>query len=312
MNEKFISIVTPTFNEAENIASLVFQVAEEIKEYNRTNTITIRYEHIIIDNASTDGTQEVLRFLAANYSFVKVIINIKNYGQHLSPYYALMQCRGECAITLAADFEDPIELLQELIQSWISGSKVTCAVRKDSNDSWHSKFIRRLYYIILARITTSRSIPEFSGFGIFDREVLDYLKVDNHYQPYFRALVLSYGHQVEILTYVKKLRVRGRSSNNIDTLIETALLGIAAVGDKLSPMFVKYSLLGGGIALIVILVEFFFGHQTVLSLFIRDILDVCFRVAMVILLSIIVAKLDRVEISAAQRKLVCVKETINF
>ena len=109
---KKISIVTPTYNEEENIELLCKKIANEFSKMNYD------YEHIIIDNCSTDNTVSILRNICKNDKNVKVILNNKNYGHITSPFYAMLQSSGDATILINADFQDPIELIPKLIKKW--------------------------------------------------------------------------------------------------------------------------------------------------------------------------------------------------
>src|ERR1700730_15859784 len=103
---RLVSVITPCFNEEGNIEEIHRRVEAVFVKLGRFD-----YEHIFIDNASSDGTVEALRRLAARDRRVRVIVNVRNFGHVRSPYYAMLQARGEAVIGLAADLEDPPELI---------------------------------------------------------------------------------------------------------------------------------------------------------------------------------------------------------
>src|SRR5438034_4955315 len=142
-----VTILTPCYNEAENVRALyerVRAVFQPLDEY--------KYEHVFIDNASTDATVSILRDIAARDNNVKVIINTRNFGHIRSPYHALLQCRGEAVIGMASDLQDPPSLIPELVKKWMEGYKVVMAVKPASDEGWLMRRIRRAYYDILGRI----------------------------------------------------------------------------------------------------------------------------------------------------------------
>ena len=127
---KKISVVTPCFNEEQNVELLYGAVKELFRKSGAYD-----YEHLFIDNASTDGTQPILRRLAAADKGVKVILNTRNFGHIRSPYYAYTQAYGDAVITLAADFQDPPELIEEFLRRWEAGAKVVLGVKTNSGES---------------------------------------------------------------------------------------------------------------------------------------------------------------------------------
>ena len=131
-----ISIITPTFNEVGNIEKLSLRI-KEICELNNIN-----YEQIIIDNASNDGTIDVIRKLTSKYKNIKAIINQSNFGHIKSPYYALLESQGDATITMASDFQSPPELIVDYYNKWITGSKVVLGRRKKVSDVYFLKIIK--------------------------------------------------------------------------------------------------------------------------------------------------------------------------
>ena len=115
---KKISIVTPTFNEEDNIERL----CEEIKL--EAESLDYDYEHIIIDNCSTDKTIDKLRKISSKDKNVKVIINARNYGHLKSPFYGILQANGDACILMVSDFQEPINLISQYIKKWENGAKI--------------------------------------------------------------------------------------------------------------------------------------------------------------------------------------------
>ena len=124
-----ISIVTPTFNEEQNIKKLCNDIKFEMEKLN------IDYEHIVIDNASTDKTIDIIKEICETDKKVKVIINAKNYGHIKSPVYGLMQSKGEACILMASDFQDPVNLISQYIEKWENGSKIVLGEKITSDEN---------------------------------------------------------------------------------------------------------------------------------------------------------------------------------
>jgi len=219
----FISIVTGCFNEEENVDELYKEIRDAI-----ATLPGYTYEHIFIDNASTDGTVKRLRAIAAQDRNVKVIINTRNFGHIRSPYYALLQAKGEAVIGMASDLQDPPSLIPELVRKWEEGYKVVMAVKPSSNDSLALKAFRRIYYDILGRVANIKLVKNFTGFGLYDREVIEALKqIDDPY-PYFRGLVADLGFEAATIPFNQPRRKRGVTSNNFLTLYDLAMLGLTS------------------------------------------------------------------------------------
>jgi len=221
MTKKLISIITPTFNEVQNIEALHDYVCELMQELP-----DCEYEHIIIDNNSTDGTDLVLQRMAQKDKTVKVIFNTRNFGHLRSPYHALMQGKGDALVVLGADFQDPPELIIDFVKQWLKGYKLVLGVKKKSAEGWLQFKMRCLYYQVLHKMAETPVIDNFMGFGLYDRCVVEALrKMDDPY-PYIRGLIAETGYQYTTVEYYRPLRKNGKSHNNIYTLIDIAMLGL--------------------------------------------------------------------------------------
>ena len=257
---KLITVVTPCYNEEDNV--------EEV--YAQTKAVFagiegVRYEHLFIDNCSTDRTQELLRKLAATDPMVKVILNARNFGHIRSPYHGLLQATGDAAIQLVADLQDPPELITQFVAYWIAGEKIVVGVKPSSEESSIMFGVRRLYYRMITRIADVKLIQNFTGFGLYDRQVLEVLRrIDDPY-PYFRGLVSEVGFEAIQIPYNQPRRQRGITKNNFYTLYDTAMLGITShsrVPLRLATM-IGFALSGISlfVSLIYLLLKLIFWNQ---------------------------------------------------
>ena len=133
---KKISIVIPTYNEEENVEAMAQAVtalfANELKAYD--------HEIIFIDNCSKDKTRELLTNICKKDKKIKAILNAKNFGQFNSPYYGLLQATGDCAVLVAADFQDPVELIPVFVREWEKGYKIVIGRKTKSHKRKKGKF----------------------------------------------------------------------------------------------------------------------------------------------------------------------------
>ena len=218
---KLISVVTPCYNEQDNVGPLyaaVRKVFAGLPQY--------EYEHIFIDNASTDRTAALLRDLAAQNRNVKVILNTRNFGHIRSPYHALLAAHGDAVIGLACDFQDPPEMIPALLEKWQAGSKVVMGVKTASDESAVMFAIRKAYYHLINRLAEIDLVKNATGFGLYDRVVVEALRrIDDPY-PYFRGLIADLGYPPALIEYHQPARRRGITKNNFYTLYDIAMLGI--------------------------------------------------------------------------------------
>lgn len=231
----FVSIVSGCYNEEDNVEELYTQVRDAMA---RLPGYT--YEHIFIDNASTDRTVDRLRAIAARDRGVKVIVNTRNFGHIRSPFYALLQARGEAVIGMASDLQDPPALIPELIRKWTEGYKVVMAVKPDTDASWLAFRLRRGYYDVLGRMANVNLARHFTGFGLYDQEVIALLRTIDDPYPYFRGLVADLGFEAATVEFRQPKRKHGITHNNFYTLYDLAMLGLTSYSKvplRLATMF---------------------------------------------------------------------------
>lgn len=224
MSERLLlSIVTPCYNEEDNVDELYKRIKAAI-----TSLAKYEFELIFIDNHSQDGTLVKLKELAASDAMVKVIVNTRNFGHIRSPYYGILQSRGAATIYLASDLQDPPELIPEFIRHWEEGYKLVMATKPVSKGVAWIHALRSAYYAFLDGISDITLVADATGFGLYDREVLDHLRqIDDPY-PFLRGLICELGYEIKTVPFAQPRRQRGISKNNFYTLYDIAMLGIVS------------------------------------------------------------------------------------
>lgn len=217
-----ISIVTPCFNEEENVEEVYKQVKEVIGKLGGYT-----YEHIFIDNCSEDKTVEILRGIARKDQNVKIILNTRNFGHIRSPYYGLLQARGDAIILFVADLQDPPEMITRFVKKWEEGYKVVLGVKTQSEESPVMFAIRKAYYNLINGLSDIRLIKNNTGFGLYDKKVIEVLRTIEEPYPYFRGLIAELGFESCLIEYTQPSRKRGITKNNFYHLYDTAMLGIS-------------------------------------------------------------------------------------
>ncbi len=220
---KLISILTACYNEEANIAEVYRQVKAQF-----ANLPQYHYEHIFIDNASTDRTVPILKEIAQKDHNVKIIVNARNFGHVRSPFYGLLQAKGDAVMSLVADLQDPPELIPDFLRKWEAGAKVVIGVKKTSEESRWMFALRQLFYKIIGSISEVNMIANFTGFGLYDKKIMEVLKTIDDPYPYFRGLISEIGYDIERVEYVQPLRQGGKTKNNFYTLYDMAMLGITS------------------------------------------------------------------------------------
>ena len=218
---KKISIVTPCYNEEDNIQECYSQIK---KVLNALPHYT--YEHIFIDNASTDKTVSLLKEIAQQDNNVKIIVNSRNFGHIRSPYYGMLQATGDCVILFVADLQDPPSMIPDMIQKWEEGYKSVVGVKRTSEESSLMFRIRKMYYKTVNKLSNIKLIDNFTGFGLYDRRVIEILKEMDDPYPYFRGMIPEIGLEIFEMKYDQPVRKRGITKNNFYTLYDIGMLGI--------------------------------------------------------------------------------------
>ncbi len=221
---KKISLISSCYNEEENLDTLYDRVVKAIEPYSNN----YEFEYILLDNGSCDNTEGKLRELAQKDKRIKVILNARNFGHIRSPYYGMVQCSGDAIIYLASDLQDPPELIGDFIKKWEDGYKIVLGKKTQSEESFPMFMIRTAYYELISRIADDDTslVKNCTGFGLFDRCVIDIIKQLDDPYPYIRGLICDIGFEKAFVEYKQPSRRRGISKNNFYSLYDNAMIGI--------------------------------------------------------------------------------------
>jgi len=307
---KLISIITPCFNEGENVEELYERIVKVM------SMLHYDYEHILIDNASTDRTVEILKEISSKDQRVKVIVNTRNFGQIRSPYHALLQASGDAVVCMAADLQDPPERIPDFIHKWEEGYKVVIGIKTKSHESGLFYLLRTIYYRVLRSVSDVELIEHFTGFGLYDRKVVETLRQFDDPYPYFRGLIADIGFPVAHIEFTQARRKRGISKNNFLTLYDLAMLGMTGytkIPLRLATMFGFFSAaISFLVGLAYLIYKLIFWYQfsvgaapVILGLFFLGSIQLFF-------LGIVGEYIGAIYTQVMKRPLVIEKERINF
>lgn len=215
--------MTPCYNEEGNVGEICNRVKLVFDKLGRYD-----YEHIFIDNASTDKTVSILKEIAAKDHRVKIIVNNRNFGIIRSGYYGLTQARGDAVIAIVADLQDPPDLIPEFIKKWEEGHKIVKAIKTLSKENPFMYGIRSFYYYLVGKLSDVHLDRHFTGFGLYDKQVIDALRAVDDPYPYVRGLISELGFESVKINYTQEKRKIGKSSYNFYELYDTAMLGLTS------------------------------------------------------------------------------------
>lgn len=237
-----LSIVIPCFNEVENVAAICAAVTAEAERH------AASHEILLIDNDSTDGTRELMRDLCDHDPRIRAIFNMRNYGQMRSPTHGIYQAEGRAVIGMCADFQDPPAMIGAFVAQWRAGAQVVLGQRRSERTSPLLGLARRWGYAFLGRFGDYPVIPGATGFGLFDRTVVDTLAAWNEPEPFFRGMVIESGFRLAIVPFDRPERAAGESKNGIASLFSFALSGLAGSAKALLRLPVVLGLGFGALA----------------------------------------------------------------
>ncbi len=309
---RFVSVFTPCYNEEGNIREVYSRVKEIFEKLGR-----YKYEHVFSDNASTDKTVAILKEIAAKDKNVKIIVNAKNFGIFRSSMYGIFQTSGDAVIPMHADLQDPPDLIPDFLSKWEEGYKMVAAVKKQSYESFVMRMVRKLYYRLIAYLSEdTEQIKNFTGYGLYDRVVLDLIKGTGDHYPYTRGLICDMGYDIARIEYVRPERKIGVSRHTLYDLYNEAMNGITH-HSKMPLRFATF--VGFFMAVISIMVALGYGTYKLIywqsfTLGIAPVVIGLFFFAgiQLIFLGIIGEYIGAIYTRVFQRWLVIEKERINF
>jgi glycosyltransferase involved in cell wall biosynthesis len=308
---KLISIVTPCYNEEDNVRevySKTKEIIESLKGY--------AYEHVFIDNASTDKTVNILKDIARVDKNVKLIVNSRNFGALRSPYYGLFQASGDAVILLFSDLQDPPALIKDFIKKWEEGFKIAIGVKTKSEENPIMFSVRKFYYFLIKRVSETEQITNFTGFGLYDRQVIDILRNFNDPYPYFRGSVAEIGFDMAKIEYVQPKRRKGKTTASLYGLYNTAMLGF--VNHSMVPLRIATftgfitAIISFMMAVVFLIYKLWYWAEVQLGMAPLAIGVFFFASVQLFFIGIIGEYIGAIYIQVKKRPLVIEKERINF
>lgn len=276
---KKISVITAVYNEEENVREAyeaIRALFASVRDYD--------YEHIFMDNCSTDRTLPLLKEIAARDTRVKILAYSKNFGPIKSEMVGYRHAAGDAVVCFDANLKDPPELIPAFIAHWENGYDVVYGVRPTTHDNPLMARMRKLFYRICSLLSEEPLPENAGGFRLVDRRVVNELITLDDYKPYVRGLITSIGFRQIGVEYTRRARRKGKSKSSLPYLFDFAInafisysvlpirlctyLGIAFSALSLVAGF-GYALLkvlypwiqAPGIATVIVLIFFFSGIQ---------------------------------------------------
>lgn len=230
--KKEVGICIPCYNEEENVVA----IAEELIALFENQLPQYDYHIMFIDNHSTDNTRPLIKELCAKYPQVRAIFNAHNYPS-TSGSYGIMNCLGDCVISIPCDFQVPLELIPQMLEKWEKGARIVALIKTSSEEKGAMWMIRQLYYGIQKKLSNTEVLTNFTGTGLYDNSFVELARKVSDPIDSWGNLVASYGSRLEKLEYRQPVRRAGRSKSNLWHLIDTAVLrftSTSTIGPRLA------------------------------------------------------------------------------
>jgi len=219
---KKISILTPCFNEKEN----VIECCKQVRHIFNNQLKKFDYEHIIIDNNSDKETYKIIKELTSNDKKIKAVINNKNYGVVISHDNGIKFASGDAIITfLPSDLQDPVEIIHKFIENWQVGYELVVGIKKTREEFFMMQLIRIFFYKIISLISGKKIFDGLSSYQLIDKKIHDEIKKIN--SPFFnRTLAFDFTDNYSFVEYEWKKRHSGKTRENFFSYFGTAMRGI--------------------------------------------------------------------------------------
>jgi len=255
-----ISVVIPCYNEEENAAAIIAAAVDQLEP------LGLSFEIVVIDNHSQDRTVEIVKAICASDRRVRLIVNSRNFGQMRSPAYAIYQTRGRAVIGLAADFQDPPELIPAMVAFWQQGVDIVLGVRRtEERVSPALRMFRRLSYWLASNFGDYPVVPNATGFGLYTRRVVEATRQISEPEPFFRGMLVETGYRLELIPYPRPPRAAGSSKNNFFSLLDFAMSALAGSSKRLLriPMYIgAFGIMLAAVLLLIGAVDLLIGRAS--------------------------------------------------
>jgi dolichol-phosphate mannosyltransferase len=242
MGRALLSVVTPAYNEAQNLPLLYERLCRAL------GTLDLDWEWIVVDDHSSDRTLAVVAEIAGRDARVHGIRLARNSGSHTALTCGLHHARGNCAVVMAADLQDPPETVPALIAPWRQGAQVVWAVRAGrEGETASTRWLARLYYALMRHAAGIKDMPATGAdFFLIDRRVLEAFRQFPEHNVSVLALLTWMGFRQATVAYTKRARLHGRSGWTLRKKLK--LVADSITSFSYGPVRMM-SYLGGGVAL---------------------------------------------------------------
>jgi glycosyltransferase involved in cell wall biosynthesis len=255
-----VTIVVPVYHNAASLPDLVHALGG-LADKNRDD----RFEFIFVDDGSRDNSFAVLQELARAEPRIRIVKLARNFGSNAALLAGLAQAGGEAIAVIAADLQDPPELIHDMLGQWRAGRKVVLAARETRDDPGLTALLADTFYNLFRRFAIPSMPRRGFDFFLIDRQVCDHVKQIQESNAYLMGLILWLGFDPAVIYYHRRMRQPeyGRSMWTftrklkyfVDAFVAFSYLPLRAA----SLIGISLSIVGGCYAAIVIFTRLLFG-----------------------------------------------------
>ena len=221
---KTISVTIPCWSEEKSIR----QMYDRLMRVFREQLPQYDYEIIFVDDYSPDNTRDEIRKLCQEDHKVKGVFNARNFGFNRNVFATMQYGSGDAIFMLFGDLQDPPEVLPQFVKEWEAGHKVVVGQKNKSDESKLMYSLRTVYYNLIGKLSDSKQIQHFNGFGLYDKAFVDVMRQIDDPNPYLKGLVAEFGMDIKIVQYEQAVSNRGKSGFNFMKYYDVAMLGITS------------------------------------------------------------------------------------
>ena len=262
------SIVAPIYNELDNLPELYRRVKQVMDSTGEP------WELLLVDDGSTDGSNEIICALAREDKQVRPIIFARNFGHQIAITAGWDYARGDAVVIIDADLQDPPELILEMAKKWREGYEVVYAVRAErEGESWFKLWTASLFYRLIYRITDVKIPLDTGDFRLMDRKVVDVLKQMRERHRFPRGMSAWVGFKQVGVEYKRAARVAGETKYPFRKMFRLAINAVTSFSYFPLQVATFFGFISAGVAALSIPVvvymritgsQAFFGQATTL------------------------------------------------
>jgi polyisoprenyl-phosphate glycosyltransferase len=254
-----LSVIAPIFNELENLPELHRRVAAVMK------CLRVDWELLLVDDGSTDRSAEAIRSLGRSDPHVRPIIFARNFGHQIAVTAGLDYCRGQAAVIIDADLQDPPELIPELVAKWREGYEVVYAVRSErEGETWFKRVTASAFYRLIYRITDVKIPLDVGDFRLLDRQVIDVLNSMRERHRFLRGMGAWVGFRQTGVDYKRAARKAGVTKYPFRKMLRLALNAVTGFSYLPLQLATYLGFISAGLSVIaipVVIITRLVGHQ---------------------------------------------------